>query len=185
MNTRIKSLLVICALLMGVSVQAQWGARAGWQNSNIFYGDGDDPGNIGDNLHSFYVGLYKNHEVGGEILTLNTGLEYSRVGWMDSDETYRKIDYVHIPVGVRVKILFLFVQAGVTPSFNIGEDYQVLGIDVKDDDTEAGLFTLPAHIGAGVKLGPFVIDARYSVGINKLNDDGRVGFFQLGGGIEF
>ncbi|TNE26551.1 MAG: PorT family protein [Bacteroidetes bacterium] len=185
MNMHIKGFLVTCILLMGMSAHAQWGARAGWQNSNIFYGDDDNADNIGSNLHSFYVGLYKNHEIGGRILTLNTGLEYSRVGWTDSDETYRKIDYVHIPIGVRVKVLFLFVQAGITPSINIGEDYRLLGIDVKNDDTEAGLFTLPAHIGAGVKLGPFVIDARYSIGLNKLNDDGRIGFFQFGGGIEF
>lgn len=176
-----KKLLILTFALSSFAAFSQIGIRAGWQNSNMFY-DGTET--IGSNLHFFYVGAYKNFDLASSFIQFHAGAEYTRVGWSENDNNYRRIDCINIPLGVRLNLGPIFAQGGIGPNIALREEYYIAGVDVLNDDNKMNTFDWPAHLGVGLTLGPLVIEARYYLSLTTANDDGRAGFLQFGGAIQ-
>jgi hypothetical protein len=158
------------------------GIRGGFQSAGT-WNDGEQ---VDNSLGAFYVGVFKNTKFGlGSLLTLNYGLEYMQNGHQADDNNYRKIDYLSLPIGLRVKLGPIYAQGGVNGNFKIGENYLVNGTDVLNDNNKTSSFDLPAHIGLGFKLLMINIEGRYHYGLLDVNNGNRNSYLQIGAGISF
>jgi hypothetical protein len=171
-----KKLIITCFvflfLALSSSVQAQDnGIRAGWHYAGLF-ADGTQ---LFDPLNSFYVGFFRNNQLGIDILSIHTGLEYFQNGNTIGDEKL-VLHYVSIPVALRVKLGPVFALGGLGLNFKLGGNTSF--------HEEVNFFDLPALLGVGVKLAFLTIEARYGWGLLNIADgDIKNQYFQLGLGI--
>jgi len=160
----------------------EFGIRAGWQMS-ITINDGEQ---VGGNLNTFYVGIFRDRSLGGsEFLYFHGGLDYSTGGWYTDDDNYRKIYYLSGPAALKVKLGPAFVQLGAIFSARLGEKYNLLGEDALTDETKTESFDIGAHVGVGVKIAMVSIEARYNIGFLDVNHGDRNASLQVGAGISF
>ena len=180
------SLTMILAVALTVNVSAQErksGIRAGYVMSNILP---SAPGSIS----GFYAGFAHDNPIGNsKILYIHGGTEYTQAGYQILDDTYRRLHYISLPSGLKVKLGPVFVQGGFAFNFKVAEKYMVDGQDAKTDDNKYKVFNFPVHGSAGLMLGPVTIEARYNYGLSKLNKtldpDSRLSYIQLGAGFAF
>jgi len=172
-----------CLLLLGIDANAQgFGARTGYQRA--FTNNGGE--RIGDGLGHFYLGAFRNHKFGiGSLLMLHTGVEYMQKGHRTDDANFRRMDYLSIPVGLRAKFGPMFAQVGVNGNFKLSEKYEINGSNALNSSNETNSFDLPAHIGLGIKVLIFQIEARYHQGFLDVNDGNKNSYLQIGAAIEF
>ncbi|MCS4436705.1 PorT family protein [Aquiflexum gelatinilyticum] len=183
MKVIVLSVLVLGFVLLGLEANAQGiGIRAGFQSATT-----NNNGNqIGGSLDHFYLGAFKNRHLGaGDLLTLHTGLEYMQNGHSTNDDNFRRMIYLSVPVGIRLKLGPVFVQGGVNGNIKLSENYQVNGSDALNDGNKTNTFDLPAHIGLGLKLLIFEIEARYHQGFIDVNNGNKNSYLQIGAAIEF
>lgn len=175
--------LAFSLLFIGIDANAQGiGIRSGYQVA--FTNNGGN--RIGSGLGHFYLGAFKNNKLGiGSLLMLHTGVEYMQKGHRTNDANFRSIDYLSFPVGLRVKLGPLFAQGGLNANFKISEKYEVNGSDALNSSNKTNSFDLPAHIGLGMKILIFEIEARYHQGFLDVNNGNKNSYLQIGAAIEF
>jgi hypothetical protein len=169
-------------------VQAQdvlWGKRngirAGYQLAQVYAGDDQVDGD----LDAFYVGYARGITIGAGILSLNTGVEYQQNGHRADAGNLRRIQYLGIPVGLRVKLGPVFAQAGLNGLVRIAETYLVNGTDVLDDDNASDFVDAVAHVGAGFRILAVSLEARYHSGLTTGANGNRNRYWQFGAGLAF
>lgn len=125
-----------------------------------------------------------------ELLFVQKGAiqEYSGAGYSETDTW--TINYLELPVLLKVKFGRFYVGAGPSISYGIGgkykEEWNYQGdagedsADIKFGEEPDGNETdwyfdnaldMGALVGAGAKVGPIVIDARYGMGLSNMNDE--------------
>jgi hypothetical protein len=183
--------LFACTALLGLTatpVHAQdvlWGKRngirAGYQLAQVYTGgvqvDGD--------LDGFYVGYEHGITLGAGIVSLNTGLEYQQNGHRADADNFRRIQYVGLPVGLRLKLGPVFAQAGLNGLFRIAETYMVNGTDVLDEGNASDLFDAAVHAGAGLRILVFTLEVRYHHGLTTGANGNQNRYWQVGAAISF
>lgn len=174
--------LVLCFIGVGFDVKAQFiGFRGGYQTAYT----NNNGSQIDGSLGNFYLGVFKNKKLGvGDLLRLHTGIEYMQNGHRANDANFRKINYISVPVGLRVKIGPLFAQGGVNGNFRISEKYEINGVDALTDTNKTSTFDLPAHVGLGFKILILEIEARYHQGFMDVNNGNKNSYLQIGLAIE-
>jgi hypothetical protein len=182
-----KKVILILWIVGAVSINFETvaqgiGFRGGYQSAGTW----NDGNKVDGDLTGFYVGIFKNSKFGlGELLTVNYGLEYMQNGHKNNDSNYRSIDYLSIPLALRVKLGPVYAQGGINGNFRIGEEYLVGGSDVLDDTNKTSGFDVPAHLGIGFKILMISIEGRYHYGLLDVNNGNTNRYFQLGAGISF
>ena len=174
-------LIVLFSVVTTVKSQ-EAGIRMGWQEA-MTYNKGEI---VGEGLKNFYIGLSHIRNLGrSKILSLYSGLEFTQNGYKADDSNYRKINYIGLPIALRVKLGPLFAQAGYNANIRIGEKLKVNSIDALISSTKSKWCDFPLQFGAGIKLSILTIEARYHYGIVKVNNDNKIAYFQVGAGISF
>ena len=166
----------------GKDDEKQLGIRAGYQLSNIYDGSSSLNSN---GLSSFYVGFFREQKV-APLLSFGTGFEYSQIGSMQDSDNKIVMHYLSIPVNFKVKLGPVYALAGASAAFKVADKWTVLGVKT-DPIVKANWFDVPVHVGVGVQVLSFRVEARYHWGMLSLYESPLDGYknqaFQLGVGI--
>jgi hypothetical protein len=158
------------------------GVRAGYQTASTT----NNGNQVGGNLGHFYLGAFKNIKLGvGDLLRLNTGLEYMQNGHRTNDANFRSINYLSIPLGLRAKLGPLYAQGGINANIKVGESYEVNSQSGLNDANRTGAFDFPVHIGVGFRLFIIDIEARYHQGFMDVNNGNKNSYLQIGASFGF
>ncbi|EMS35049.1 hypothetical protein C943_02941 [Mariniradius saccharolyticus AK6] len=176
-------LLLGLLMVLGLKANAQFGIRAGFQSAQT----NNDGNQIQGSLPGWYVGAFTEDKLGVTgTLHWHSGLEYLQAGHRQDDLNFRKINYLAVPLGLKISILKLaFLQGGISPSFKVGEKYEVAGANALTQSNKTSVFDLPFHVGAGIKVLIFDIEARYNHGLINVNGGNRNRYLQLGAALRF
>lgn len=140
----------------------QFGVKGGFNLPNLQVKDNSDLANIStDQGAGFHVGAVLRIKIPGvyiqpELLytQTNTDYEFSHVnGTLQEDGTY-KMQRIDLPIMVGFKLGPAALFAGPVVSFNIDSPNQIF-----DDSYKTGTWGYQA--GVGVKLGKFLLEAKY------------------------
>lgn len=142
----------------------------------------DLPGNADlDPLSGFYLG-YHHTLLKVPLVGISLGAEYNTAGARQDTPLgaleYR-LGYFGLLVNGRLKLGIVYLDAGLTPAFTVGESVQLAGQDV-GGAPEAENFDLVAHGGAGVKIAFLSVEARYRYGLIDVYDGVRNSGLQVG-----
>lgn len=167
-------LIAISATSFNVLAQdKKFGIRAGYQTS-FLSSDGEK---VNSSKSGFYAGVYRDTKI-FSFLNFNSGLEYSQLGGSKFDSNDYTLNYVGIPLGLKVKIGPLYAQGGTGFNVKVAESGAPATYDTK-------WFDIPAYVGAGFNILFMSIEARRTWGLtdiaNGLNNNG----FQLGLNMRF
>ncbi|WP_375435770.1 porin family protein [uncultured Hymenobacter sp.] len=175
----LRILALLFLLLAGASqTQAQFGIKAGVNNAVL---DGQNINMDTDYKTTYHVGAFLRLPIVGplsiqpEVLYSLQGSQFkSAVANYDS-----KLHYLNIPVLAHVKVGPVYAEAG--PQFGVllgARENGTLRISAADgygpvdrtadNNYKKNDFALAA--GAGLELGSVIIGARYTAGINNIND---------------
>lgn len=180
-----KKIVLVSALVLGIAchVCAQFGIRAGYQIASTF----NNGNKVQGNIPGWYLGVMSEDRVGlGDFLKWHSGIEYVRVGHRQNDQNYRRLNYLAVPMGLKVTLIkSVFLKGGISPSFKVGEKYVVAGNNALDSSTKTSVFDLPMHLGAGIKVGFLDLEARYNHGLINVNSGNSNRYFQMGAAIRF
>ena len=169
-----KKLMMIAALmLMSVGAFAQQATgtfsiipKAGINLSNVA---GDVSGN------SIKIGLVAGAEAMYQVnplIGLSAGLLYSMQGCEGENSAKANYDFLNIPVLANFYVAPNFaLKVGIQPALIVSakEKNDKVEYDVKDY-MQSITFDVP--IGASYEISDFVIDARYNLGLAKINKNG-------------
>ncbi len=170
--------LLFLLLAVGNQAQAQFGVKAGVNGAVL---DGQNINMDTNYKTTYHVGAFLRLPVLGplsiqpEVLYSLQGSEFkSTVANYDT-----KLHYLNIPVLARVKVGPVFAEAG--PQFGVllgARENGTLRISATDgygpvnrtadNNYKKNDFALAA--GAGLELGSLIIGARYTAGLNNIND---------------
>jgi hypothetical protein len=180
-----KNFLILILMLSGLSfgARAQFGIRAGFQTASTF----NNGSRVQGSIPGWYLGFITEDNVGlGNFLKWHSGVEYIRVGHRQNDQNFRRVDYLAVPMGLKLQVVRrAFVKGGISPSFKVGEEYRVGGNDALNSSTRTSVFDLPMHIGAGFSIGLIDLEARYNTGLINVNRGNRNRYLQLGAALRF
>jgi hypothetical protein len=186
---QIFSVIIFISILAGVANTAQaqrknhFGVRAGWQSSAFFEGTSRVDGT--HNLSGFYLGGYHEREL-IPLLRLAYGLEYSKNGAGLSGSDRHVINYLGIPVHLKVKLGPVYALVGVQPKVKIGEKMIIDGeLNSPTSDEKSKTIDLPAYAGLGLNFLMFSIEARYHYGMIETNHGARNAYLQAGAALHF
>ena len=88
--------------------------------------------------------------------------------------TFLNLDYINIPIVANYYLAPGFaIKAGVQPAFNVRHKLSYDGESVDADGFNSFNFSIP--VGLSYQISDFVIDARYHIGITKLEKDADQG----------
>jgi len=172
---KLSTILFATLLSIGVFAQAQFGATAGLNMTNV---SGDDMD--GDMKIGMHVGVSAAFEL-SDAMTLNTGVLYSTKGTQDEDEGVKmsaNLSYLEIPVNLSFSISDkMSLMAGPYIGLLMGAEVEVSGAgsldgtaDIKDD-TRSMDFGI--NVGAGFAVTEVIsINAGYEMGLATLDPDG-------------
>jgi hypothetical protein len=197
---RISIFLFVCVLgATTLFAQPTLMPRAGVSISNIALSDelkeflGDNESSIG-----FVIGAGVEFPIAGELLALQPELLFHQRGsklTFDEDgfsqEMTVKLNYLELPVLLKAKFGMFSVYAGPSIAYGIGGSYKskysyqgqtfeetgkVKFGDEPDNFEGDDIYVdnaldYNANIGAGVKLGPVIIDLRYVLGLANIQDE--------------
>ena len=166
-----KKLMIIAAMMvatLGASAQGMYikpmvgGTLAGYRGSDV-----------SDDLKMKF-GLVAGAEFGYQVsepFALTAGLLYSMQGAKNdkSSDFNQKLDYLNIPILANYYVAPGFaIKAGVQPGFLMSAKMD--GHDIKDNFKT---FDLSIPLGLSYEFSDFVVDARYNLGLTKLDKDGE------------
>ena len=120
-----------------------------------------------------------------EKLGISAGLLYSMQGCkFDGDNDQEKLDYINIPIMANYYVMpGLAVKAGIQPGFLVSAK------DGNSFKNQCNTFAFSIPIGASYEYQNFVVDARYSLGLSKINKEGskshKNGVFMISIGYKF
>lgn len=172
---KLSTILFATLLSIGVFAQAQFGATAGLNMTNV---SGDDMD--GDMKIGMHVGVSAAFEL-SDAMTLNTGVLYSTKGTQDEDEGVKmsaNLSYLEIPVNLSFSISDkMSLMAGPYIGLLMGAEIELSGAgsldgtaDIKDD-TRSMDFGI--NVGAGFAVTEVIsINAGYEMGLATLDPDG-------------
>jgi hypothetical protein len=168
------------ALPQTAAAGVQFGIKAGGNMAKLTGADTQDIDGILKNRIGFIGGIFLAFNF-GKVVTIQTEVLYTMKGasfeYTDVDETViEKLygDYIEIPLLLKIKIplpvIQPFVFAGPSVGFKLSEKHEQGGVPLEDvlfKNNDYG-----AILGAGLNLGRnFMLDVRYSMGLQKLIDD--------------
>ena len=155
------------------------GIRAGWHYAGMFRSGTQKF----SNLNSFYVGLFGETRV-SENWSGGSGLEYFQNGFENGNGNFR-MHTISLPIYVKPNIGPVYGTAGLALNFKLGDNRE----DFPNVVTETKFFDIPLTLGAGVELGPVIIEAKYYWGLfNAAYIDGKGHknqYLQAGLGFKF
>ena len=169
-----KKLMMIAAMMVAtltVSAQQATGSfsiipKAGINLSNVA---GDVSGNsIKIGLVAGAEGMYQVNQ----LLGLSAGVLYSMQGCEGENDSKANYDFINIPLLANFYVAPNFaLKIGLQPAFVVSakSKYDKVEYDVKDA-MQSITFDVP--IGASYEISNFVIDARYNLGLAKINKNG-------------
>lgn len=175
----LRLIALLFLLLAGASqAQAQFGIKAGVNGAVL---DGQNINMDTDYKTTYHVGAFLRLPILGP-LSIQPEVLYSLQGsqFKSTVANYdTKLHYLNIPVLAHVKVGPVFVEAG--PQFGVllgARENGTLRISAADgygpvdrtadDNYKKNDFALAA--GAGLELGSLIIGARYTAGLNNIND---------------
>ena len=105
-----------------------------------------------------------------EKIGFSAGLLYSQQGCkFDGDDDEEKLDYINIPVLANYYVMpGLAIKAGIQPGFLMSAKDE--NSKSFKDHCKSFAFSIP--IGASYEIQNFVVDARYNLGLTKINKRG-------------
>ena len=106
------------------------------------------------------------------LIGLSAGLLYSMQGCEGENDFTAKYDFINIPVLANFYVAPNFaLKIGLQPAFSTSakQKSNKVEYDVKDA-MQSIVIDLP--IGASYEISNFVIDARYNLGLSKINKNG-------------
>ena len=175
MRVAIGLLLCLIGLLVASPVSAQeisGGGKVGFIVSNLSSAEDFDPTTKSGFAAGGFVSIGINDlfSIQPEVLFVQKGAKLTE----DGDEATLKLNYVEVPILVVFTIqtsgnVTPFVYAG--PSFGMNTSAQVefegeeedVGDEVKGSDVSI-------VFGGGVKVGGFMVEARYAAGVSAINE---------------
>jgi hypothetical protein len=147
------------------------GVRFGYQSSNLSESDWDD-------LSSFYVGVFGVKKIGaGNLLSLYSGLEYYQTGTDKNADNKIVLNYLSIPLNLRLKLGPVYAFGGFNPSFMIADNAKIGGQDV---DPDINGFDIGGQIGIGVKFLFLGVELKYNQGLTDVGNDNKTNHLQAG-----
>jgi hypothetical protein len=172
-----KKLMMIAAMMVAtltVSAQQESGTfsiipKAGFNLSNLA---GDVSGNsIKIGLVAGAEGMYQINP----LIGVSAGVLYSMQGCEGENDAKANYNFINIPLLANFYVARNFaLKIGLQPAFVVSAKtkYDKVEYDVKDAMQS---ITLDIPIGASYEISNFVIDARYNLGIAKINKkDGSI-----------
>ncbi|CDN32219.1 hypothetical protein BN938_2146 [Mucinivorans hirudinis] len=171
-------LILLSAVIGSASAQRKpltFGVKAGlnFSNANDFLGSVKDGSITGrtDFTGGILLELRPISVIGisGELLYSGQGYK-AKGSYVGADfEQDVKLHYINIPIMAKFYLLpFLSVNAGVQYGINVGANVDVKGMSIKPE-FKTSSFGIP--VGASVKLGPLLVDARYTFGVSNISKD--------------
>ncbi len=142
----------------GLAQEKNFGIRGGYQTSYLTQ-DGDK---IGSSKSGFYVGAYKDTKV-FPFLHFNTGVEYSQLGASNLDNGDYKLNYVGVPLALKVKVGPLYAIGGSGFNVKVSENGTPF-------DDKAKWFDIPAYVGAGFNILFVAVEARQTWVLTDINN---------------
>lgn len=178
-------LFVVFFALSFVSVKAQdkIGIRAGYQVANWYDTDGAA---LGDNLNSFYLGLFKENKL-IPALHFGIGLEYFQNGYKGMNTDNKQVLHIlSVPVYAKVKLGPVFALGGLAGNFKVSEKIIFDGNSASPtDEQKSKTVDVPLFLGAGLKIAMFTFEARYHWGLVGVNHGLHNRYLQLGAAVSF
>ena len=156
-----KIIIVLAFVFLSLTVFSQsFGLRAGVNVANL-------AGDVEDNaaIIAYQAGAFVDFSL-GSVTDLNIALLYSKKGARNEiEDVNANLHYLEIPVLFRFTIGAIFLEVGPYGSYALSAD--VDGMNIKDiiNNGDYGLI-----FGAGVIIGKFRFDARYSFGMANISE---------------
>jgi hypothetical protein len=161
-----KFLFLILSIGLISSAQAQFGARAGLNSSNL------SDTNF-SYRQGFHLGAYYRIPMG--IIDIEPGLQYSKKGYegtedVSGDDVKEGLNYIDIPVIFRFNLLeTVNIFAGPQASVLASRKYELGNTTSSSTDVIRG-YDFAGVIGVGIKLPlGFNVQASYDIGLTNLN----------------
>ncbi len=164
---QVLSITVLLAAAMAAPAQGQIGIQGGLNFSSVSVTvDGADVST--DNRTRWNIGVFTSR---GGLIGIQGGVYYSQKGFSTGVQDV-DLDYVEIPVMLRVKFLMLRAYGGPNFAFKVDCDEEgtanLGGVAFNCSDT--GTFEFGWKIGAGGKLLVFMLDLAYEWGTTDIWD---------------
>ncbi|MEO5905259.1 MAG: porin family protein, partial [Saprospiraceae bacterium] len=137
----------------------------------------------------------------GEVVSFGPELHWMQKGYKIEDfgggidEATATLNYLELPLLVKFNFggedVKLFVMAGPSIGYLLSGKYDYDGVEEDEVYDFVNRIDVGAHLGAGVHLGPVVLDVRYMLGLsnyakdNPLIDEIKNTGFGIGLGIMF
>ncbi|SFC85984.1 porin family protein [Flavobacterium phragmitis] len=160
------------------NVNTEFGVKGGFNMSNLTKDDNVDDNNI---LYGFNAGLYATLPISDfvaiqpEILFTTKGTEYEYNNAFGSGNTKFKLNYIEVPLLVRVNVTKNFnIHAGGYASYLVSSKVTGSGsIDFNEDiDTDdLAKFDAGVSAGIGVDFNPISIGLRYNYGLTTVGKE--------------
>jgi hypothetical protein len=161
-----KFLFLILSIGLISSAQAQFGARAGLNSSNL------SDTNF-SYRQGFHLGAYYRIPMG--IIDIEPGLQYSKKGYegtedVSGDDVKEGLNYIDVPVIFRFNLLeTVNIFAGPQASVLASRKYELGNTTSSSTDVIRG-YDFAGVIGVGIKLPlGFNVQASYDIGLTNLN----------------
>jgi hypothetical protein len=179
----VMAFVALLAMPQPAAAGVQFGLKAGGNMARPTGADLDDIADTLKNKVGFVGGIFLAFNF-GKVITVQTEVLYTMKGaaydYVDIDETVAvKLygDYLEIPLLLKLKIptpgIQPFVFAGPYVGFKLREKATVMGEDMPIDEALFKGNDYGAIFGGGLQLGrSFHIDARYSMGLQKVLESG-------------
>ena len=168
---RVARLMLVTAavLVVAAPASAQIGIQGGWNYSmpTVQVG-GQDVGSVSD-VSGFNFGIFTER---GGLIGYMAGGYYSQKGF-DSDTASVKLNYIEIPLMLRVAIPFIRVYGGINAGFEIScsvenGPVQLNGEAFFCEDNQTDTFDFGYKLGAGGKILMFSLDVAYIAGTTDI-----------------
>lgn len=182
-----KLLILVFALGLFGTAQAQFGVRAGYSSANF-----SDFGS--DAISGFHAGAYWRKDLG--FISIEPGLQYAQKGYSSEGsigappiET-EKLSYLDVPVLLRVNFLpFLNVFAGPQGSVLVSRKLEYVDGSTETDTEPIRGYDISGVVGVGANL-PLGLNAQvsYDIGfqsVNYYNQDVKNNVLKVSIGYDF
>ena len=173
------SLIPLSNFAQNTAVEISSGIRAGWHTAGMFRSGTQNF----NNLQAFYVGFFSESRV-SDNWSGGSGLEYFQNGFENATGNF-KMHVISVPMYVKPQIGPVFGTAGLALNFKVSDNRE----DFPGQITDTKFFDLPLTLGAGVQLGPVIIEAKYYWGLFQaatINGSGNKNqYLQAGAAIMF
>lgn len=165
-----KTILSLFAMLCLVSVNAQFGVKAGLTfdaDGGVFKALSDAYQKDGKGKVGYHVGIFKKINlpmifIQPEVQYVNYEVEYTESNSNTFKTNYKRID-VPVSVGTNLFLGLAQVQIGSVLSYYFEDDIKMDDVsDIKQDD-----FSIGMQLGAAINLKKLVVSARYDFPIGK------------------